>query len=184
MTWNTTLKRSTPFRSRGVIARRSQPIKSKGMKGSSVSTAQKEFHDQLASRIGCVACRMDGIFNDYVSIHHIDGRTKPDAHWKVLPLCGSHHQDDGLAIAVHPHKAMFETRYGKQMDLLVWCIEQLQLQGAEVAPAALNVAGFFQKEKCPDAVVSSTKSAFSKDFSKKGSELRSEDPVIQNAEPA
>lgn len=184
MTWNTTLKRSTPLRARGAISRRSQPIKSKGMKGTSVSVAQKAFHDQLVSGIGCVACRMDNIFNDYVSIHHIDGRTKPDAHWKVLPLCASHHQDDGLAIAVHPHKAMFETRYGKQMDLLVWCIEQLQLQGAEVATAALNAAGFFQKEKCPDAVVSSTKSAFSKVFSKKGSELRSEDPVIQNAEPA
>jgi len=183
MTWNTTLKRSTPLRARGAITRRSQPIKSKGMKGSRVSTAQKGFHDRLASRIGCVACRMDGIFNDYVSIHHIDGRTKPDAHWKVLPLCGSHHQDDGLAIAIHPHKAMFETRYGKQMDLLVWCIEQLQLQGIEVATAALEAAGFFQKEKCPDAVVSLMKRAVSKDFSEKGPELRSDYPVIQNAEP-
>ena len=60
MTWNSTLKRSTPFRARGVIARRSQPMKSKGMKGSPVSAAQKIFHDQLASRIGCVACAMDG----------------------------------------------------------------------------------------------------------------------------
>lgn len=144
MTWNTTLKRSTPLRARGAIARRSQPMKSKGMKGSSVSTAQKAFHDQLASRIGCVACRMDGIFNDYVSIHHIDGRTKPDAHWKVLPLCGSHHQDDGHAIAVHPRKAVFETRYGKQKDLLVWCIEQLQLQGATVSDGALVVAGMLE----------------------------------------
>ncbi|MCP1404274.1 Ref family recombination enhancement nuclease [Achromobacter insolitus] len=144
MTWNSTLKRSTPFRARGVIARRSQPIKSKGMKGAPVSAAQKAFHDQLASRIGCVACRMDGIFNDYVSIHHIDGRTKPDAHWKVLPLCGSHHQDDGLAIAIHPHKAMFETRYGKQMDLLVWCIEQIQSQGATVPDGALIASGMLE----------------------------------------
>ncbi|MGR6075470.1 Ref family recombination enhancement nuclease [Achromobacter sp. CSND-B12] len=144
MTWNSTLKRTTPLRARGAISRRSQPIKSKGMKGSPVSAAQKAFHDQLASRIGCVACRMDGRFNDYVSIHHIDGRTKPDAHWKVLPLCGSHHQDDGLAIAVHPHKAMFETRYGKQMDLLVWCIEQLQLQNLEVPDGALAAAGMLE----------------------------------------
>jgi hypothetical protein len=184
MTWNTTLKRSTPLRARGAISRRSQAIKSKGMKGASVSVDQKAFHDQLASRIGCVACRMDGIFNDYVSIHHIDGRTKPDAHWKVLPLCGSHHQDDGLAIAVHPHKGMFETRYGKQMDLLVWCIEQLQLQGASVSDGALLASGFLRDEKCAHAVVCLTKSAVSKDFSNKGSELRSEDPVIQNAEPA
>lgn len=144
MTWNSTLKRSTPFRARGVIARRSQPMKSKGMKGSPVSAAQKIFHDQLASRIGCLACAMDGRFNDYVSIHHIDGRTKPDAHWKVLPLCASHHQDDGLAIAVHPHKAMFETRYGKQMDLLVWAIEILQEQGQFIPDAALAAAGMLE----------------------------------------
>lgn len=144
MTWNSTLKRSTPLRVRGVIARRSQPIKSKGMKGSSVSTAQKAFHDQLASRIGCVACRMDGIFNDYVSIHHIDGRTKPDAHWLVLPLCGPHHQDDGTAIAVHPWKTRFEERYGTQFSLLVWCIEQLQLQNLEVPAGALVAAGMLE----------------------------------------
>lgn len=147
MTWNTTLKRSTPLRARGAISRRSQPIKSKGMKGASVSVAQKAFHDQLASRIGCVACRMDGIFNDYVSIHHIDGRTKPSAHWLVLPLCAGHHQENtgvfGM-IAVHPRKARFESEYGRQRDLLVWCIEQLQLQNLEVPAGALAAAGMLE----------------------------------------
>lgn len=114
------------------------------MKGTNPSKAHKKFWDALCGTCGCVACRMDGIFNDYVSIHHIDGRTKPDAHWKVLPLCGSHHQDDGLAIAVHPHKAMFETRYGKQMTLLVWCIEQIQSQGCEVPAGALVAAGMLE----------------------------------------
>jgi hypothetical protein len=186
MTWNTTLKRSTPLRARGAISRRSQPIKSKGMKGSSVSTAQKEFHGQLASRIGCVACRMDGIFNDYVSIHHIDGRTKPDAHWKVLPLCRSHHQDDGLAIAVHPHKAMFETRYGKQIELLVWCIEQLQLQGASVNDQALAVVGmedFNRNEDKSQVVVSYAEIVAAETFLELGPAARSDDSAIENAEP-
>ncbi|WP_442796416.1 Ref family recombination enhancement nuclease [Pandoraea sp. XJJ-1] len=75
------------------------------MKGRSPTSAQKHFHDDLCRHIGCVACRFEGIFNDYVSLHHIDGRTKPDAHWLVLPLCGGHHQDNGTAVAVHPYKA-------------------------------------------------------------------------------
>ncbi|MFY3082015.1 Ref family recombination enhancement nuclease [Achromobacter xylosoxidans] len=147
MTWNSTLKRTTPLRARGAISRRSQPIKSKGMKGSPVSAAQKAFHDQLAGRIGCVACRNDWLSNFTVSIHHIDGRTKANAHWLVLPLCAGHHQDGTGArglIAVHPWKTRFEARYGKQMDLLVWCIEQLQLQGLEVPEGALRAAGMLE----------------------------------------
>ena len=60
-----------------------------------------------------------------VSIHHIDGRTKPGAHRKVLPLCAGHHQDgtgnDKSRIAVHPYKRRFEARYGSQMELKALC---------------------------------------------------------------
>ena len=107
----------------------------------------KAFLDMLASNIGCVACRNDWLSNFTVSIHHIDGRTKPNAHWLVLPLCAGHHQDGTGArglIAVHPWKTRFEARYGKQMDLLVWCIEQLQLQGLEVPEGALRAAGMLE----------------------------------------
>lgn len=111
------------------------------MKGRTPTVAEKRFHDDLCRHIGCVACRFEGGFNDFVSVHHIDGRTKPDAHWLVLPLCGGHHQDNGTVIAVHPYKARFEARYGKQIDLLRWCIERLQLQGIQVPDAALLVVG-------------------------------------------
>jgi len=95
------------------------------MKGSSVSMSAKRFHAQIAS-IGCIACRKDGRFNPLVSIHHIDGRTKPGAHMKVLALCAGHHQDGTGAtglIAVHPWKRRFEDMYGSQMQLLEECIE-------------------------------------------------------------
>lgn len=156
------------------------------MKGKSPSAAQKRFHDALCRTVGCVACAMDGRFNDYVSIHHIDGRTKPDAHWKVLPLCASHHQDDGLAIAVHPRKAVFETRYGKQMDLLVWCIEQLQDQGVEVAEGALAAAGYVdvnRNEIGAKGVVSSTTGAFLIASSRLPGHPEREDALNENAEP-
>ena len=68
---------------------------------------------------GCIACYLDGIKNTHVSIHHIDGRTKPGAHSRVLPLCAPHHQTGGEdAPAIHPWKARFEAKYGKQWDLL------------------------------------------------------------------
>lgn len=91
------------------------------MKGSAPTKAEREFWSALAS-IGCIACLKDGRFNDLVSIHHIDGRTKKGAHMKVLPLCAQHHQQDDTdplkRIAVHPNKARFESEYGTQLELL------------------------------------------------------------------
>lgn len=117
------------------------------MKGRSVSASQRRFHGLLAEIVGCVACRKDGGFTDYVSIHHIDGRTKNGAHWKVLPLCGPHHQDLGVAgfIPVHPYKARFENKYGRQLDLLRECVEIL-IDGGFVVPAdAIEAAGMEEK---------------------------------------
>ncbi|MOA33025.1 hypothetical protein D3C78_1542830 [compost metagenome] len=68
-----------------------------------------------------------------VSIHHIDGRTKPGAHSRVLPLCAGHHQDGygapGL-IAVHPYKARFEKQYGPQLELLEMCLQIIDEEAA------------------------------------------------------
>lgn len=91
-----------------------------------VNADEKAMWDQLAA-LGCVACMKDGHYNPHVSIHHVDGRTKPNCHKKVLPLCGSHHQDDGSgAIAVHPWKARFEARYGSQDALMAMCQELIK----------------------------------------------------------
>jgi hypothetical protein len=95
------------------------------VKGTSPNNEEKALWDRLCSIVGCIACWLDGRFNDHVSIHHIDGRTKKDAHKKVLPLCAAHHQDNGTAIAVHPYKARFEAKYGNQYDLLAMCMQMI-----------------------------------------------------------
>lgn len=99
------------------------------MKGKNPSADQKRFHNLLCSHVGCLPCFIDtGMRNSYVAIHHVDGRTKPEAHWKVLALCAGHHQDGTGApglIAVHPWKRRFEDKYGTQMELLSDCIQQL-----------------------------------------------------------
>ena len=93
-----------------------------------VTAAEKVLWSQLAA-LGCVACMKDGHFNTHVSIHHIDGRTKPGCHQLVLPLCAQHHQQDDSdaagRIAVHPWANRFEARYGPQMALLAACMELL-----------------------------------------------------------
>lgn len=94
------------------------------MKGRQPTKAERRLWAAMAA-LGCCACRKDGIFNSLVSIHHIDGRTKPDAHKQVLPLCGPHHQHDDTdqagRIGVHPYKARFEAKYGTQAELLAEC---------------------------------------------------------------
>lgn len=108
------------------------------MKGRNPTAEQKRWHDLLSQVVGCIACREGhGEFNDHCSIHHVDGRTKPGAHWYVLPLCAGHHQDGtGPAgfpgVAVHPFKARFEERYGSQSDLLSRCAQIVAEQGHDI----------------------------------------------------
>lgn len=92
-------------------------------------TAEEKRHWSRVAALGCIACRKDGLHNPLVSIHHVDGRTKPGAHMLVLPLCAGHHQDGTGApglIAVHPWKARFEQKYGTQESLLQEVEELLQ----------------------------------------------------------
>lgn len=96
------------------------------MKGRARSAEEEKLHDRIAA-LGCVACRQDGVFNTYVSIHHVHGRTRPDAHKHVLPLCHPHHQGDDTALAVHQNKTQWEARYGKQDDLVKEMFESMGL---------------------------------------------------------
>jgi len=106
-----------------------KPIASRGMRGSPPTADEERFMSAIAA-LGCIACRKVGSHNPDVSVHHIDGRTKPGAHLLVLPLCAGHHQDGAgpnpTLIAVHPYKARFEERYGAQLALLAECIEMIR----------------------------------------------------------
>lgn len=102
------------------------------MKGRTPSAQERRFMDAVG-KLPCIACLQDGIRNDHVLIHHIDGRTKLGAHTKVLPLCAAHHQHDDAdpmeRVGVHPYKARFEREYGRQESLL----EQVRDMVGEVA---------------------------------------------------
>lgn len=123
-----TLKRSALTRKKSIgraktLLKSTRP-KSKGLKGRTPTAEEARFMDQVGS-LGCIACAKDGIINPWISLHHIDGRTKPGAHMLVLPLCAPHHQQDDSdpvgRLSVHGHKAQFTARYGTELELLAEC---------------------------------------------------------------
>lgn len=115
-------------------------MKSRGMKGRAPTADEARFMDAMAS-LGCLACAKDGITNPWVSLHHIDGRTKEGAHYKVLGLCAEHHQQDDTdpmgRISVHGSKKQFEARYGTQYELLAEAREKLAIAGQKLAGTGL-----------------------------------------------
>jgi hypothetical protein len=88
--------------------------------------AEKKYWDRLADEVGCIVTRnMTGLVNNYVSIHHINGRTKKGCHMDVLPLSYEFHQG---AFGIHTiGKKRWESIFGKQMDLKQQCDEILGL---------------------------------------------------------
>lgn len=117
------------------------PIASRGMKGRPPTADEQRFMTAIAA-LGCIACRKDGRHNAVVSIHHIDGRTKPGAHLLVLPLCGPHHQQDDTdpweRVSVHGRKATFRAIYGTEHELLAECLTLIR--NSETATVAAGAA--------------------------------------------
>ena len=80
-----------------------------------------------AAEFGCVVCHRElGVFSP-AAIHHLQGRTKPGAHLKTIPLCGRHHQIPGHGyVSRHGDgKARFEAAYGSESELLEFLRESL-----------------------------------------------------------
>jgi hypothetical protein len=109
-----------------------------------VTTEEKAFWDRLAA-LGCIACMKDGVYQPIVSIHHVDGRTKPGCHKLVLPLCAGRHQDgtgeDKSLIAVPQWKARFERIYGTQKELMAICAALLNGKQTRFPQRALLPTG-------------------------------------------
>lgn len=84
-------------------------------------TAEEKRHMKKVAALGCIVCLLfEEVFTP-ASIHHMEGKTKPGAHFKALPLCFRHHQEGSCCdewVSRHPHKARFEERYGTEEQLL------------------------------------------------------------------
>ena len=88
------------------------------LKGRKPTKAEKD-HMRNVVDLGCIVCLNQGI-GSLAEVHHMDGKTKKGAHFKVLPLCYVHHRHgrDKEPISRHPYKKRFEDAYGTEEELL------------------------------------------------------------------
>lgn len=125
------------------------------MEGRSVTKAEAAWHDLLGTRVGCICCILDTGCIDleahqhYVSIHHVAGRTKPWAHWYVLPLCERHHQGrpGHRDNAVHVNKARFEATYGRQIEQVKACAQIVERYGLDVPPQVRELIRKYERQQ-------------------------------------
>ncbi len=89
-------------------------------------TADEKRHMARVRSLGCIACMNMGIETpeQFTCIHHVEGRTKPGAHFKVLPLCDGHHSRYE-ATGLHYNLREWENEYGTQEQLLEQIEEML-----------------------------------------------------------
>jgi len=98
------------------------------LKGKTPRKAEKEWLAAICD-LGCIVCLREFELDSLACPHHIDGKTKPDAHYMTIPLCGNHHQggmDTAECTSRHPYKFRFEERYGTELELWDDCNERLE----------------------------------------------------------
>lgn len=87
------------------------------LKGRTPTKAEKDWMDSIV-KLGCIVCRLYHHCESPAAVHHIEGKTKHNAHFKTIPLCSLHHQHGGYGIALHAGKKAFSDKYGTEAELL------------------------------------------------------------------
>lgn len=94
-----------------------------------MTKADRQRYDRLA-RIGCIAHRKLGLPWTPAEMHHIDGRTKPGANKRTIPLSSWHHRAvppagmrpseaaELLGPSLATNKSAFVERFGSECQLL------------------------------------------------------------------
>ena len=87
-------------------------------------TRREAQHMAKAADFGCCICRWFYGVMTPAAIHHIDGKTKPDAHLLTIGLCPKHHQqpDNNKPKRWQSRhgdgRAAFEREYAPELELL------------------------------------------------------------------
>ena len=139
------LERLRSQKSKNELTTHKQKNSTKGLKGRTPTKYERDIGNRIAD-IGCICCLNQGWINSidiseqsikYISLHHVDGRTKPLAHAKVLPLCAYHHDTPapvGAPIELTPihrgNKTEWELINGTEDQLL----EQVYEMIGEIRP--------------------------------------------------
>lgn len=88
-------------------------------KGRTPTEEEQDYLDDIVD-LGCVICWLEKNIYTPPQVHHPDGKTKPEAHMKAIPLCYWHHMADQQNpptsdyTSRHPDKKAFIERYGTE----------------------------------------------------------------------
>lgn len=92
-------------------------------------TKEESRHMIAIANFGCVVCCRELSVFTLPEVHHMDGKTKPGAHLKTIPLCPRHHRipsNDGAWVSRHGDgKKPFEAAYGTEEELLQWVVGEI-----------------------------------------------------------
>lgn len=92
------------------------------MKGRTPTKAEREWMNDICEKIGCIVCLNHHYHDTPASPHHMEGRTKPGAHFLTIPLCAIHHQTGGEGVAFHATgRKTWEKQFGTERELLQQC---------------------------------------------------------------
>ena len=96
-------------------------------------TASESRHMDKVSQLGCIVCYKQGFRFVPAEIHHTEGKTKEESHFKVLPLCYEHLRGGRgeEPISRHLWKSRFEKAYGTEEELLELVEELLGAQSQD-----------------------------------------------------
>ena len=89
-------------------------------RGIVTTKAEQEWMGQI-TRLGCIACRVMGIFGTPCEVHHLLQNGERIDHEHSIGLCPSHHRaglKNKYVVSRHPWRREFEARYGSEESLL------------------------------------------------------------------
>ena len=82
-------------------------------------TAGESAHMDRVQALGCIVCKLFYRMDTPCEIHHVDGKTKVGAHFRVIGLCASHHRGAPGVISRHGSgKKLFQRTYGTEAELM------------------------------------------------------------------
>lgn len=99
------------------------------LSGKTPTKAEKKRIDVICE-FGCIVCYLYLDIYSPALPHHIDGKTKPGAHYLTLSLCDPHHSPYGEeGVALHSNKTRFVDNFGTELELLVKINELIGFDG-------------------------------------------------------
>lgn len=93
----------------------------KAKPGKRTPTKEERAWMDRITKLGCIACLIDGHPGTPGAVHHIVDANRRVGHLASICLCHPGHHMDGQQtgkVSRHPYKARFEKQYGTESELL------------------------------------------------------------------